>query len=260
MQAYHDCSALFQLPYRGENSAPSRLVVFAHAGGFAQQWQQICLPLTAHCEVLLVEYPGHGVRSATALADSMTELAVDLGDQLGRYWHPNTILLGYSMGALCAYLVEQQLRKQNKAVRQLILAAYPAPWLEQFQFDFDTSEQDAQLSYLSQFDSAAHAVFSSEQLSESYLPVMQHDFQLLQRCSLAQWPEISCPVTLLAGKFDRAVALQDVMAWREICEHEVQAYAIDGEHFFVHQSRARFLAIVQSKLNSDSERISLQQE
>lgn len=244
MQPYKQQSSLYcnlskEVPQTGVADSKPRLVVFPHAGSSAVQWLGILGNLLNSLEVIYVEYPGHGFRSRAPMAGSIAEIADEVAQQLSGIWQSaaldnNTHFFGYSMGGLVAYEVCHRLQAKGQTPEQLYISSYPAPGTQQYHLDFEGKTDAELMALLQRFDSQAEQLFASAQLAQHYVPVIKHDFLLLQHHQNQSPEPIECKVSIWAGKFDRAMSVQDVFAWRDLCSGETQLKAFAGDHFFIY--------------------------
>jgi surfactin synthase thioesterase subunit len=209
-----------------------RLLVLPHAGGAAWQWQHWLGALSADCQLQVVEYPGHGRLQRQPLVEQLQLLAAGVRELLDDSDWQYTVIVGYSMGAVVAYELYLQLQQLRLSPAHLVLAASPLPWQTAFSLDLSKLSDDELLCLLMAHWPQVMQLKDNSALRASYLPLLRHDLTLLQRYRPTQMSSINCSLTLMAGRFDRAVPVENVFAWSEWAI-DADCHSFGGDHFFI---------------------------
>src|SRR5882757_342820 len=104
-----------------------RLVVFHHAGGSAAAYHPMARRLPARWDLLLMDLPGRGKRSAEPVVANMSTLVEQTADALRPWLDTPIALFGHSLGSIMATEVARALEGEGRGPCWVGVSARPAP-------------------------------------------------------------------------------------------------------------------------------------
>lgn len=227
------------LSHRVRRDRPQmRLFCFPYAGGNAlvfQRWHSL-FPLWI--EICPIQYPGRGNRirekpftNAKPLGQEVTEAIKPLLDLPYAFF-------GHSMGALIAFDVIHNLRKQHKQLPfHLFVSAVRAPQFrnrDRISFDMPDAEFIEELRRL---NGTPNEVLEHAELMALMLPMLRADFSVAQTYEqVANELPLSCPISAYGGDADISVSRKELEGWREQTMGAFSFEMFAGDHFYLHSS------------------------
>lgn len=249
------------LSHRVPRSQPMmRLFCLPYAGGNAvmfQRWHQIFNP---KIEICPIQYPGRGNRireqpftNAKPLAQEVTEAIKPLLDIPYAFF-------GHSMGALIAFEVVQELRRQQKRLPfHFFASAVRAPQLkyrDRISFDLPDAEFIEELRRL---NGTPNEVLDHSELMALMLPMLRADFSVAQTYEFVAAPPLPFPITVYGGQQDVSVSKIELDGWLEQTTGGFRLELFPGDHFYLHASENLLTSKIEAQL-MESFRTELQLE
>jgi myxalamid-type polyketide synthase MxaB len=234
--------------YEPRNEARLRLFCFHYLGGGASAFRRWQENLPAEIEVCPVQLPGREQRIRENACEQMLPLAATLAEQLRPMLDRPFALYGHSMGALLAFELARQLRRESLEPVHLFAAAYlaphaPGPYRQGQQYD--RSDLDEVVRRLLD---VPEAVMANEEFMSALLPTINADLKLVGSYAYELQAPLDCPITAFGGESDREVKEQDLLGWRQ---HTTQAFRLQmfaGGHLFLEPSQDALLKAIQAAL------------
>jgi surfactin synthase thioesterase subunit len=213
----------------------ARLLCFPCAGagtaGF-YRWDRARLD---NVELVAVRLPGREVRFREAphrsIPAAVEEVATPLVD--GLFGDAPISLFGHSLGAFIAFELARVLRRSAIPVRQLIVAASPAPHQPRRTPLLHRLDDEQLVRQLQERYDGIPAALAETDLLKSLLPVTRADIQMVETYEFHEEPPLECPIRALGGIDDRQVGLADLSRWRMHTSNSFTQRTFPGGHFFV---------------------------
>jgi medium-chain acyl-[acyl-carrier-protein] hydrolase len=224
---------------KSNRRANVRLFCFPYAGGgdsIFRSWQQA---LSETIEVCAVQLPGRGSRISEPPCTQVNQLVSDIGTALAPYLDKPFALFGHSMGALIAFELARQLRKEYSAQPvHLFVSGRPSPQTMREPLD------------LKQFDSELPELLRLEnpELMELVLPILRADLVLCHSYHYTPQPPFSFPITAFGGINDHGVSRHSLENWREHTTGSFVLRLFPGDHFFLDTCRLPLLEAISKDL------------
>jgi surfactin synthase thioesterase subunit len=234
-------------------NAQCRLFCLPHSGSGASQfvsWQKFLPPVLDICPVQL---PGSENRLREAPLTQIHQIAKMLGAELMPYLDRPYILYGYSTGALIAFELACELRRQkvDPAV-SLYALARPAPHLPQTKYQLHQLPDKMFLAELTQrFNGMSPVILQDRELMELLLPTLRADITALE--TYVYQPEIplDCPIRAYGGSFDSTTTEDELRAWRMHTKSSFNLQMFPGDHFFIRSNQQSIFQAITAEIPSE---------
>jgi surfactin synthase thioesterase subunit len=242
-----DDAALWLRPVGDGRDAPVTLVCFPHAGGTAGYYLPVLRPLWPDADVLVVQYPGRGDRSAEPAEPNVVRLADRLAAVLDALPRRPTVFFGHSMGALIAFEVAVRLSQRGAGPRHLMVSGHAAPGREVVaeRQDFEGHLLVEELRLLGGTD---ELVLRHPRLLEAFLPAIRNDLIAARTYRYEQAHTLDCPVTALIGDRDPRTDVHGARAWAGLTTGAFDLEVFAGGHFYLNEQRDAVLGALAARL------------
>lgn len=214
--------------------ARARAVLVPHAGGGAAVYRDWHARFPAHIETCALRLAGREARMSEAPARRLVPTARVLAAELAGWLDERPfVMFGHSMGALLAFEVVRQLRREHgRSPRHLFLASYRAP---QTQRPSEVRRHHSEGEVVSRFMGANDVSRPmAEELLAMLRPILEADVEMCETYDYAPEPPLDCPLSLSRGATDY-VTDEDLLAWSAQTTAAFSVRTFTGDHFFLHQ-------------------------
>lgn len=219
------------------------MIIFPCAGEVAASyitWQGK-LP----CQVITLEYPGHGTRLREASILDVNELSELLFHEICSMLPANArvILYGHSMGGILACMTAQKLAFKSQ-IQPVCLVLSSCG----FKAGFSRSTEGV-LRYLMQSGKIDDKVRSSPWFEKYILPVLKVDISMMNQFDIKSFIlecDFSIPVYAFYGVDDLLVDEESMHCLKKITKGPFQLKTFAGTHFFMDDkgNRGKFFHLV----------------
>lgn len=228
--------------------ARRRLFCLPFAGGSASTFRTWSTLLPADVEVCAIQPPGRESRIAEAPFTQLATLVQTLAYIIQPYLALPFALFGHSLGALVAFELTRQLRREQlPEPRQLFVSARRAPQLAETDAPIHQLPDAEFVQELRRYNGTPEAVLRHAELLALLLPVLRADFALHETYVYLPEPPLDCPIVAFGGLEDPLVQRDDLTAWRTQTRQRFDAHLLPGDHFFINNPRA-LLGLLSQKL------------
>lgn len=227
----------------------ARLMVVPFAGGNASAFFPWISQIGGDdwLEVAVVQPPGRGARFREPAVESLESYAEAIAAEAralaGSHGPAPLFLMGYSMGALVAYLTARD-HAPGLRLTRLIVAARPAPVARPSAPAAARMSRDQVLARLARLQGTPEALLHNPELLEPYLEAISAEFQLVDGWPGRHLPKIDVDVTAFAGLDDPETPVAEVFPWAGLTTRSFAAFFLPGGHFFLHTARPMFCRMV----------------
>ncbi|WP_158301254.1 thioesterase II family protein [Janthinobacterium sp. BJB426] len=232
-----------------------RLYCFGHAGASAAAFRAWQARLEPSIEVCAIELPGHGRRMAEAPQDQLLPLAGELTQALARELRATPrpyALFGHSLGALLAFEVARGLARLDvPPPLRLLVSGANAPQRRPPSRMLHLLPDDALLEELRTYDGTPQELLDERELMALLLPILRADFCMVETYHYHPGPQLTVPLTVLAGRADARVSPDGVAAWALETSGSCHSIWHDGGHFFIETHARAVLADIRATLAQD---------
>ena len=162
--------------------ARCRLFCLPHSGSGASQFSSWKNFLPPSLDICPIQLPGRENRFREAPFTQIRPIAENLARELEPYLDRPYILYGYSLGALVAFELARQLRRQNADPPVSLYAlARPAPHLAQTKHPLRQLPDDIFVAELTRrYNGMSPLILQDQELMQLLLPTLRADFTALE--------------------------------------------------------------------------------
>jgi medium-chain acyl-[acyl-carrier-protein] hydrolase len=223
------------LPATPDAPALLRLFCFPYAGGGASAFRLWGRILPPEVQVCPVQLPGRETRLSERAHTGLRPLVTELVEALGPWLDLPYAFFGHSLGALVAFELIRELRRQ--AVPQparLFVSAARAPHLplrEPRIHDLPEAQFLAEL--CRRYGGMPAEVLRSPDLLRLLLPVLRGDLSVLETFEYQGDEPLACPVVAFGGLQDAHVTRDDLAHWRDETSSAFALQLFPGTHLYL---------------------------
>jgi Predicted thioesterase involved in non-ribosomal peptide biosynthesis len=209
------------------------------AGGNRAVFRNLSLQLNDEVDAVLLEYPGHGVRSKEAFCTTIEELKEDVKKQININRKENIpySILGYSMGSIVTYeLVSDLWNAENgsEVPTHVFLCANEA--LSNYNPRINLSEmtKDEIQKKLISMGGIDERILKDQRFSRIFLRPVEADYQVLEKYSFnkdRRNPKLDCSIFYS----ENDTSFDQVEDWRNLFDGSVDFYELGENHFFIRE-------------------------
>ena len=234
-----------------EVSAPVRLFYFPYAGGNGAAilpWQA---DLGSSVELWVAQLPGRGVRLFEELPRNMDELVAPLTEEVAGLADRPFAFFGHSLGALVAFEVARELRRQRLAgPTQLWASGAEGPQTRTIRRSLSGLPDAELIEALRDYGATPGEVLAEPEMMKLLLPGIRADFWLNESYRYRPDSPLELPILLLRGDADPIVDAERAAGWVRESSRPLREWVYPGDHFFIHPHRRAIAELVAAELTT----------
>lgn len=230
-----------------------QLFCFTYAGGTSDFYNQLEEQLSSVCEVIKLEYSGHGKRRKERLYYSFVELVEDLYPIIKEKYIVGTeyCLIGYSMGSIAVSAMLQCIieKKELPLPKHVFLAAHePQSRIEMRNLDLDEIEEYVKERTI-QFGGIPEKLVNNNSFWRVYLPVYRADYSMIAGFDFENFKfSTQVPATVFYSETDTPYKL--MKDWKKYYTHVCEFIEYKGSHFFINQHCEEMAEVINKRIHS----------
>ncbi|WP_448544556.1 thioesterase II family protein [Roseiflexus sp.] len=211
-----------------------RLICLPHSGAGASSFAGWTAALPDWIEVCAVQLPGHETRYLEPLCTSIPSLINAMAPALlPVLLDCPTAFFGHSMGALLAFELARQLRREAGVLpRRLYLSAHRAAHLPARHPPTHTLPDDELWALVQSFNGTSAEVLAHPELRQIFLPILRADFTACETYVYQPDQPLECPVVACGGLEDDSVTPEELESWRVHTSADFRLRLFPGGHFY----------------------------
>ncbi len=226
-----------------------QLFCFTYAGGNASFFDDIEKDLPK-CDVVKLEYAGHGTRHKEPFYSDFNELADDMFRLIkGKYSGNEYFLFGYSMGSISLVEVLKRILNDDELPnpRQVFLAAHE-PHTKAELTDFSSGELDEMVKRRTiEFGAVPEVLMNNRTFWRMYLPIYRSDYSLIGKYGFEDLNlQTTIPATIFYSETDTPTA--DMLQWKNYFIGQCDYHCYEGTHFFIQQHHEEMAEVIRANL------------
>jgi surfactin synthase thioesterase subunit len=242
------------LPARRTNpNASVRLFCFPYAGGnwsAYRHWQQM---LPESIEVLPVQLPGRGGRIKEPPYSELHPLVQAASEALAADLEKPFAFFGHSMGALIAFELARELRKQlGVQPVHLFISAKCSPRQRAEDPAVGQLSDAALVEVMEQYEATPQELLNDAELLQLVLPVVRADMALCNSYIYEPGPPLECPITIFGGLEDPVCGRACLESWQEHTKGPFTLRMLPGGHFFINKWATPIFDVIRRELKAHS--------
>lgn len=212
------------------------LVCLAPAGCSANLYQIFKKHAASRCQVIALDYPGHGRKLKQPLSLDIQHISQQLAQEIAALPQQQIVLFGHSLGAALLLPLVAALKAQNTVskIKLLVLSSRPAPQYSQHLTQKHSLSEQALIAQLHDYAYLPKALFNNPELMHFCLKLIRHDFALSDAL-IASSQDLSTdlPMLVVAGDHDPDLPEPHVLqAWQQHSQHWLGVEQFTGHHFY----------------------------
>jgi medium-chain acyl-[acyl-carrier-protein] hydrolase len=227
------------------------VLCFPHAGGAASAFRNWKARLPKSVNVLATQYPGHEVRWRERVASEVCEIVVPLAMAIRAGKYENLTLFGHSMGALIAFEVAREMRRNGWPLPlHLFVSGSRAPQEQNLRPPIHPLSEADFLDHVRQLGGIPDEVLADVQLMEMLLPVLRSDIRLDETYRYEPEPPLDCDISVFIGAYDPEVSLDQARAWQVQSRGSFQLEIFPAGHWWSPECEDAILQEIASRLSN----------
>lgn len=141
------------------------------------------------------------------------------------------IIYGHSMGSLIGYLLCQKLQEENLPMpKKLIVTGKKAPSIPRNKKIACLPDEEFWLEIIA-LGGIPDEMQNYPELIEYYLPILRHDFKLVESYEYENKPKLNIPIDVFYGSEEATE--EEMIGWQDETTEKVTIIQLPGNHFFI---------------------------
>lgn len=230
--------------------ASMRLFCFPFSGGGASVFNGWVEPAGPGIEICALQLPGRETRYPEPKVKDFDYLVEQTARAIYEYRDKSFAIFGYSFGALLAFEVCRELRRQDMVMPlHLFVAACQAPQIPDAYPPISMLDDREFVEKVEELFEPQSEAWNHLELRDFLLPVLRDDIAVCESYVYREEAPLSCPIHVFAGEQDRSISVDSTRYWSEQSTGTVCQYVFPGGHFFIDNSVDEIISLVSSALN-----------
>jgi len=236
--------------HRPNPVARLRLFGFPYAGGGASSYCSWSKDLPSDIEIVGVQMPGLEGRRVDSGAPNIPILVQALAEVMYRDLGRPFALFGHSFGALIAFEIGRQLRRQYQCGPvHFFGSGSRAPQIPVSEVPINHLTDKAFVRELQRrYNCIPDEILQNRDILKELLPGLRESVRLYESYKYSNGDPLDCPITVFGGLQDDTVNREGLEAWRYQTKATFSLHMIPGDHFFIHFAREHFLRTLSDEI------------
>ncbi|MFD2054854.1 SDR family NAD(P)-dependent oxidoreductase [Mesorhizobium calcicola] len=213
-----------------------RIICFPHGGGSVQSFRTWSDYLPDDVDLICLDLPGRGKRSAEAAIRSMDVLVPMVTEALRGYNDRPFVFFGHSVGALVAYEIARSLEKASLPCPfHVVVSAHPSADVPADEPPMYIYADDKLTDVIRSLGLVPKEALANEELLNNFiLPPMRADFELAETYDRNLPTPLRAAITAMGGVQDETINANDLDEWRRLTTSRFARIMFDSDHFYTH--------------------------
>ena len=226
-----------------------RLFCFPYAGAGASIFNSWSEFLSTKIQICPIQLPARESRLEDPPATRLKPLIQTLAPLLKPQLDIPFAFFGHSLGALLAFELTRELRRQNYPLPvHLFVSAKNAPQLLDLQPPIHLLPDSQFIEKIKRLNGTRDEVWQDTKLMQQFLPALRADFAILETYFYENEPPLDCPITAFGGLEDFQVSQAELAAWDKQTKAKFNLQMFPGDHFFLHSAQQELLQTLSTQL------------
>lgn len=230
-----------------------RLFCFPYAGGGAFEYRTWALSVPPEVEIVAVQLPGREARLQETPFTKLDALCEALAPILATALDKPFAFFGHSLGAITAFELSRQLRRQNGAQPlRLFVSGSRAPQIPDPHPPLQHLPDDDFVQEVSvRYKGIPREILENAEMLALLLPALRADFAMSDTYVYDDEAPFDFPISCFGGLQDHSSPRTHLEAWRQQTGNAFSLNMFEGDHFFLKASRLSLLQAVCGQLRQD---------
>lgn len=228
-----------------------KLFCLPFAGGSAMSFMSWKKYIDNKINLIPIELSGRGMRFKEPLYSGCEDAVNDIYNRIsGELDGTPYAVFGHSMGTLLAYELISKIIEQlgQQPVHVFFSGRFP-PFLEENKRNVHMYTDEDLIDEIIKLGGTNKEVMENTELVNLFLPIIRSDYKLVETYTHDRdILKLNCDITVLNGKYDDYVKVQDARRWQECTNNDFKLYEFDDGHFFINTYTEEVVNIINNTL------------
>ena len=216
------------------NQALFRLFCFPYAGAGASIFNSWTEFLPTKIQICPIQLPARESRWREPPATRLKPLIQTLAPLLKPKLDIPFAFFGHSLGALLAFELARELRRQNApAPVHLFVSSSCPPQIPNRSRPLHRLPEPQFIEELKRLKGTAEEILQNSELMQLFLPALRADFAMLENYFYVSEEPFDFPISAFGGLEDDKVNREALTAWQEQTRNNFTLQMFPGDHFFL---------------------------
>lgn len=230
---------------RYSRQAKLRVFLFPYAGGGPSVFRGWHTHLDESIDIFAVYAPGREKRFAEPAISCLKEKTRVLHNEIRQFLDIPHVFIGHSNGAIEALeLARLAARSGNKNLLHVIVSARRAPHLPSLKPPVYKLPYHDFVADLRENSTIPEVILNDADMLDMFIPMLRADFALGVNYDFNDSARLNCNASFFWGTDDDNTPKDDVMAWTQYFEGNVDSRAFSGGHFFINSNMHQYINAV----------------
>lgn len=233
-------------------SAKLRMFAFPYAGAGTVVYRTWEAGLPKEVELAILRLPGRESRLREKPYTQMQLLVSALVEAIISQLDKPFVFFGHSMGALVAFEVARELRRQGQPMpKHLLLSARRAPHLPDPDSALHPLGDNAFVKEMQRrYGGIPDAILKTPELLALFVPVLKADFSVIETHTYTEEDPFDLPISVYGGTQDFVLRAGDLEGWGKQTSREFTVQKFVGGHFYFQNQPSALLGSISNVLKS----------
>lgn len=236
-------------PLSRNPQAQLRVFCLPFAGGGTSIYRPWARVLPPQIDLYAVCLPGREDRIRERPYDRLEPLVAALAEALRPFLDRPFVIYGHSLGALLGFELAHTLTgAYAKAPARLVVSGRGAPDAPTVPPLTHLPDGPFITALNQRYGGIPQALLDEPELLALFIPVLRADLATLETYTYKPREPLPCALTAVGGTRDPMVSRAAVQDWQRHTSGEFASHFLEGDHFFIQSSQARWLELLTAEL------------
>lgn len=212
-----------------------KMYCFPYAGGVKSAFFDWGSAFSDICEIIPLEYKGHGERFTEDYYANLDEAALDMYNQIIEDKPIDYILYGHSFGSMVALLTAELLEKNYDSMpRALIVGGMRPAHLKHRDKQLHHLSKDEFIKYIFELGQTDEEIMNEPELVDIIYDIMYNDVMIEEKYiyNIKKHDNINIPMIVMTGCEDDEAPVSDMKEWNKYTNSRFYIKEFKSDHFF----------------------------
>lgn len=212
-----------------------KMYCFPYAGGVKSNFYDWSNAFSDICDIIPLEYKGHGERFTEDHYANLDEAALDMYNQIAANKPDYYILYGHSLGSMVALLTAELLEKNySKKPKALIVGGMRPAHLKYRDKQLHQLPKDDFIKHIFELGQTDEEIMNEPELVDIIYEIMHNDVMIEEKYvyNTNEHNIINIPMIVMTGCEDDEAPLSDMKEWNIYTKSRFYIKEFNSDHFF----------------------------